>query len=1241
MGKSKEAPTEERKWTPAQREAIRATGTGLLVSAAAGSGKTSVLAERCAYLVCDAQPRCNVSQLLVVTFTEAAAAEMKSRINVALHKRIQAEGNLDDPHLRRQLKMIEHANVSTLHGFCSRLLRQHFYRVGLDPNFVVLDGDQAALLRAEVVRELFHEKYEVADESFEQFVDAYGAGNDEPLMGLVVQTHELLCSMVNPEKWMQEAERRIEEGTNCPLDESELGKIYLKGIREKLQGLQQMCAANLRAMPRDFSKYAAYLKDLAATADSWAATLQSQGYDALSKTVEGFSAGRLPSYPNDTPGKEEAAALVKNVQEAMKDGDLKECLSFTAEEWRATLRWTLPYCRTFLSLVKEFGEDYRIAKSELRGLDFTDLERFTLDLLRDDDREDISPSATARWCQKQFFHVLVDEYQDINEVQDAILSLVSRESTATDETPSNLFCVGDVKQSIYRFRLANPERFLRKLESFSTPGTENTGRVIPLSSNFRSRAALLETINHVFARLMTEESSAIVYDESHRLQPGAEYPAELPGTFPGSPIELHLIADSPEAGDEEDESSTEMDRTEFEAAFIATRIRQMLGQNNDEAMQVIERQTDGTVTARPIRPGDCVILLRSPRFKADQYAEALRLRGIPVHSDRGAGFFQAIEIQDVMSLLKILDNRRQDIPLAAFLRSPLTALPNAEDALARIRVAYQDGSVPFHQAVVRYAAERNDEVAAALKDLFHQLDRWRTLARQRPLAELIWTLYEETGYLAYCAGLEDGAQRVANLHHLHERARQFGSFARQGLYRFLRFLESLEEETETSTPASASAAEDAVRIMSVHRSKGLEFPVVFMPDLGKRHNFSDARGSVLVDRNAYVGMEVMDERQQIKYPSLAHRMVSERIHRQTMAEELRLLYVAMTRAKEHLVLIGTCKEIASETWARKWAGYLQPLPAEDFFAARTFLDWLGPVAHMLGQHGGQTLQISSHTRAEVSAMTSGKDGAERQRSPDWSKLARMENLTPLPAQTDTSRLVTDRLGYQYPQQLLARKVPAVLSVTGWTKHGKAMEVGDGERRSKVELARPLATPKCTQDTHAAPAAVDRGSATHLALQYLDFTRPCSGKDLIEQLDRLVMRRLLSSGQKDLVDLAAIEWMIETKVGKLLRDNATSLRRELPFYLARNPGQILAGAQSDNPADLVMIRGRIDVCVLSNSGFDVIDYKTDNVEVGGVPVRAETYREQITLYREAMERIVGKKMTAAYLVFLTPRVIFQV
>ncbi len=495
-----------------------------------------------------------------------------------------------------------------------------------------------------------------------------------------------------------------------------------------------------------------------------------------------------------------------------------------------------------------------------------------------------------------------------------------------------------MKQSIYRFRLAEPDRFIRRLDQYRGDGvSENggSGQVIHLRANFRSRSPLLDAINGVFERLMTEAAGNVGYDESHRLVAQLEFPEpKTAATFTGSPIELHLLPAAVGSGaadsDEPSEDEKELDRTEREALFVAHRIRQIMGMDGAAPMHVMDRNPQGVMQPRPIRFKDIVILLRSMQFKADQFSRMLEQAGIPAHADSSTGFFESMEVRDVLSLLHLLDNQRQDIPLAAVLRSPLAGIAQPEDALARVRLAFPagPGALPFHDAVVKYQTEKDDELAATLRDFFLKLHEWREIAQRRPLDELIWRIYQQSGYLAFCSGLPGGDQRVANLLELHERAAQFGTFQRQGLSRFMRFVESLRDESDLGMPSVASEADDVVRIMSIHRSKGLEFPVVILADLGKAINLQDCQGTILVDRNAGLGLEVVDEARSVRYPSLASTRVQGRLRQQALAEELRVLYVAMTRAQEHLICVGSCGEKSPPAWLSRWQSHRGAFPAD-------------------------------------------------------------------------------------------------------------------------------------------------------------------------------------------------------------------------------------------------------------------------------------------------------------------------
>jgi ATP-dependent helicase/nuclease subunit A len=1231
-------------WTPAQLRGIRTTGKSLLVSAAAGSGKTAMLAARCAYLVCEAPEPCDVDELLVVTFTESAAAQMKSRIHSALRDRAAAA---DSERLRRQVAMVDHASVSTLHSFCARILREHFHAIGLDPAFTVMDGDEASLLRREIARELFDDRYELdAAGDFQRFIDAYGEGDDARLIRRVIHTHELLASLVDPDAWLARSRERIRRACDGPLEESELGAELVQNLSRAVAELRARCdrAIELVGGLREFPKYIEALSGWSGVLRFWDETLANDGIDALAEEVAELELPRLPAVSNSVPGKELAKSAVDAVRDAMTKGSLRDLLRFTAGQWQEGLRATRPHAEVFLSLVEEFGKRYRAAKDASRVVDFTDLERLALQVLSDGPRADARPSPAARSYHDRFKHVLVDEYQDINEVQDAILALLSRE--CADDDPGvigNLFCVGDVKQSIYRFRLAEAARFLARQKRFRDQ--PDRGELIDLQSNFRSRGPLLEAINAVFERLMSESAVDITYDDSHRLRPGLVYPAQNGDPcFVGAPIEMHLLP-AELAGESEElvegsDDDDELDRSEREAVLVAQRIRQLTGLDGAPPVCVAEKDGSGQLMTRPIRFGDIVILLRSIRYKSGQYAEVLRRAGIPVHAQSGTGYFDSTEIRDMLALLSVLDNQRQDIPLATVLRSPLASLAKPEDAFARVRMAFPstgEMAVPFHDAVVRYVIEKDDALAGQLKGFLAQLDAWRQLAHRRPLAELIHTIYGQSGYLAFCAGLHDGEQRVANLMDLHERASHFGSFHRQGLSRFMQFLGGLRDEMDLGQPSIASEADNVVRVMSVHRSKGLEFPVVFLPDLGKRINFSDCQGTILVDRSAGLGMAVVDEERMIRYPSLASVLVQQRLRQQALAEELRVLYVAMTRAREHLVLVGTCDAKQPECWSSKWAGHGGPFPDDMVLGARCLLDWLGPVAAAASGAGDEIVRTTSHSAAEVASWQA-SHGRRPTLSARQSALADLRPIEPAPVQNVEAQQAIDRLTYQYPFAPFAA-LGAAEAVTSRAaiREGQApaesrtVPGSAGASPSQSGPARELARPRFLAEQVVSP--IDVGTATHLVLMHLDF----ASREIDPQIALMVERRLITAAQAGAVDCGAIEWLLESELGTLLRSNAKRLRRELPIHF---PATGLGLPESQDPYDRVMVRGRIDVLVPDAAGLALIDYKTDNIAAEAVPARARTYASQLEQYRTAIERMTQASVRASHLVFLKPRVIFS-
>ena len=908
-------------WTDEQRLGIETVGHHVLVSAAAGSGKTAVLAERCAYLVCDAEGRCDVTSLLVVTFTRAAAAEMRERIELALRRRLTpATEPTHLERLTRQTRLLGNASIGTLHAFCIDLLREHFQLVGLDPAFTILDEDQSVLLRRQIAEQLFSERYDAEDaDAFHHFVEDYGRKDDDDLIGKVLSAAALLESIVDPQAWLAEARHRLEEAAARPLAESELGKELIDEINrllDELDGLFEAATTTVARFP-EMRAYRPHLAELRTFIDRWKAVLNKSGYAAFAVAVL-IELPRIPSIRAGTPGKDECKSAVDALRNAMKpEGTLACWCRFTEAEWRDGTARTIEPTEVFLDLVQEFAARFAAAKRAQRVLDFGDLERLTLQLL-DDHGE---PTDIARLCRRRYAHVLVDEYQDINEVQERILQRLSRDG---DGRGGNLFCVGDVKQSIYRFRLAQPENFRHRAERFGRGKARNGGQVIDLRTNFRSRPAVLDCLNALFERMMIGPAMEITYDETHRLGAPEQSAYDcLP--CKDSPVELHLLTD-----DSSDET-----KAEREGAFVASQIRKLMS----DQTEIVDRSTG---TTRKLKFSDIAVLLRSLKGKADDFATALRMAGIPVYSDSNSGFFETQEVRDLRALLAVMDNAQHDVPLAAVLRSPLLRLEYPEDAMAAARLAYPSDAVPFHAAIAQHVATFDTDLRQAMQTI----SQWRALANQRPLDETLQTILRDSGYLAYIAALHDGEQRVANVQAFLDRARRFCQSAqRQDLSRFRQFLDALANESDIGQPSIAAAAGDAVRITTVHRAKGLEFAVVFVPDLGKKHSMQSTAGSILVDRNGYVGLAVVDQDLRVQYPSLAQLMAKSAIRRQILAEELRVLYVAATRACERLILVGSCTCKSRDGWKGRFATHVGPLPADVMLSASTPLEWIASAGY--------------------------------------------------------------------------------------------------------------------------------------------------------------------------------------------------------------------------------------------------------------------------------------------------------
>lgn len=1227
-------------WTKEQELAITFSGKNVLVSAAAGAGKTSVLVERIIRRVLSLEDPLDLGRLLVVTFTEKAAAEMKERIRSALEEALRKAP--ENPRVRYQLALLDRAQISTIHSFCLRVLRRYYFKVNLDPSFRVLDENEAELMRTETLDGLFEDLYDDPSqrgEVFRSLVASFGGkAFDEGFKSTVLRLHSFALTLPSMGGFLQMARERAtgRDLTWLP----PLARRALKDVRRAkalVQEAIEICGrpggpgAYLKALRDDltlFSEAGVWLEGLLKEAEE--AVAKGSGLtDALREIAAGTSScllsasfTRLSAARDCDPGLREEAASLRNLAKDVFSGVKEYAFTRPLDEVVAEMAVVAPLISGLCHIVEELDRRYTAGKRERGGVDFSDLERYCLQVL------EMDGGKIAGDVRKEFDWLLIDEYQDTNPLQERILTLVSRVSP----TSGNVFMVGDVKQSIYRFRLAEPALFLEKLRSYvpcGSPGEEKSPGVrIDLTRNFRSRSQVLEAVNAIFSDIMKEDLAGIDYRDGHELLPGATYP---PSGGEHS-VELHLVERLAQSAQEENSdedtydggqgeaglpgspagSSGDMEEYEAlekEALVAARRIKEMVDPRNP--LMVWDPKTK---TSRPCSYRDIAILMRSTKDRANAVAEIMSRCDIPCYAESATGYFQAREVEVALSLLSVIDNPLQDIPLAAVLRSPIVGLEPQD--LALIRATVKEGT--FYDAVCSFA--KTDSSDPHLRDVLgkflENLERWRTLARRRPLAETLWKILRETGYHDYVGGLPGGGQRQANLRALCDRARQFDSFGRHGLGRFLRFVERLREsEGDLGTARALGEHEDVVRLMSIHKAKGLEFPVVIVLDLGKRFNKDDLRSDVLFHREFGIGSYLVDLEKRVKYPTALYQAIAERIDRENTAEEMRVLYVALTRAKEKLVMIGSVRglEGAISRWRRS-----------DPERAGTYLDWVCPVVLRDAGKGLFSVKVWGTPDGEPVPPPS----YEVSQSPDLSLSEIKRLLPPPPGDPEVSREVRRRLEWRYPYGFLT------------TVRAK-MPVGEIKRRlEREEEEFPWFLPRPTRrmgmdDSRQHSSAVERGIAVHTLLARMRLDMAHSPEAVAAENARLVEAGFLRPPGVSPEDLALVAGFFSSPAGQAAVECRGRVLREVPFTL-----KLPAGAFLDAPGvrdEFVVAQGVIDMLLYEPDGLVVLDFKTDDIPRDRAGERALFYTPQVAIYALAAESILEKPVKKASIFFLGPQV----
>ncbi len=1233
-------------WTEDQWKAIMARDKNILVAAAAGSGKTAVLVERIIQKVLSAEAPINVDELLVVTFTSASAAEMRHRIGEALEKAIKQ--NPESRNLRKQLQLLNKASISTLHAFCMEVIRKYYYLIDLDPGFRIADDAEAQLLRDEVIDELFEAEYGKQDnQAFFTLVDTFTNDRSDTALQEIVQIiYDFARSNPMPEQYLQSIVSMYDVDSISKLAELPFIDALTFDIKLQLESARGMIeqALELTKLPGGPAPKAENFTSDLQVIDSLILAGQ-DSWETLHQAMQTWSFSRAKPVKGDEFDKELNEKAQKLRDKAKKKlSDLEEELfSRNPESFLKDMQKMKPVIETLAGLVQSFSERFEKIKQEKGLVDYSDLEHYCLAILSNgtNSQGQLLPSDAAHVFQNHFKEVFVDEYQDTNMVQETILKLV----TNKDEGTGSLFMVGDVKQSIYRFRLAEPNLFLGKYNRFTADGN-STGLRIDLARNFRSRKEVLAGTNFIFKQIMGVKVGEIDYDERAELKPGASYPEEEQ-----FPIELLLIdqkaevaaADSAE-GDSQDGGEldqAELEKSQLEARVMAGKIKELIAKK----AQVYEAKTK---SARPLMYRDVVILLRSMNW-APQIIEEFKQQGIPVYANLSSGYFEATEVAIMMSLLKIIDNPLQDIPLAAVLRSPIVGLN--EEELARIRLHKKSSA--FWEAFSSFCSMNSigaeEELYMKVRPFFDNYKKWRTMARQGSLSELIWQLYRDTHFYDFVGGLPGGKQRQANLRALYDRARQYEETSFRGLFRFLRFIERMTEKgSDLGTARALGEQEDVVRIMTIHSSKGLEFPVVFIAGLARKFNFRDIQKPFMLDKEYGFAAKYVDAEKRIAYPSLPQLALKRKKKMEMIAEEMRILYVALTRAKEKLFLLGSINDTDKqlEKWKNSAAIRTWLLKDYERASAVSYLDWIGPVlirhndcTELLGEDSLHSLvdeEISAYpskwkiTRLSTEEIEN-RDIVQDEDRNDFLHL--VKEMKKVPVHSGFAEEIENRLSWKYSYQDAAehRSKQSVSEIKRQREIADEYSGTDLIRKNNKSI---LSRPRFMQEKSLTPA--ERGTAMHMVMQHVDLTKPVTSEMISEQLQWMIARELLTEEQAQVINPDQITQFYASPIGKRMAQ-AANVQREVPFTLTLPASEVYPDWKGEK--ELVFVQGVIDCLFEDESGLVLIDYKSDAITErykGGFqqakPILEDKYKIQVNLYTKAIEQIWKRKVNERYLFF---------
>lgn len=1191
------------KWTSEQKKVIDLRDRDILVSAAAGSGKTAVLVERIVNRICVDNPPVDIDRMLVVTFTKAAAAEMRERVSRAIDS--LKEQKPDDENLQRQSTLVHNALITTIDSFCLFVVQNNFAQLNLDPDFRIGDQAELKLMLKDALAQVFEDNYAREDnEEFINLIDTYSKGrNDSAVRQMVEDIYYKAGSSSWPRKWMNSLLRLYDIKSAKQLEDSEIIKEIVDYSRVLLEeAVQELTMAkDLASATPGLEKYALTLSEDIALFDGMADVT---GYVGMQEFLNKISFGRI-AVIRKFDGDEKKKERVKSMRDATKkkvDGIKQKYFGMSIELMYEQLERQRPFVKELIRLSLEFYDAMEAVKTRKRVFDFSDIEHFALRILVDE--QTLEPTETAREFSKHFEEIMIDEYQDSNQVQEDILTAISREHQGV----GNMFMVGDVKQSIYRFRMARPELFMEKYNTYTSD--DSAHQRIDLHKNFRSRNEVLDFTNDIFYKIMAADLGNVQYDDDAALYPGASYPKETMRP------ELLLV-------DYKDEDLSEIieDKVQIEALLIANRIRSLM-----ENGMVTDKKTG---QLRAVQYRDIVILSRSVATWGNTVAAVLKDCDIPAHVESNTGYFSSYEIQVILSMLRILDNPLQDIPMAAVLASPIVGMDDEE--LAQIRSAFK--GVSFAQAALSAMAGEDGYEDEKLKAFALVFERLRGAVADTPIHELLYRMLDETGFYRYASAMPAGKRRRQNIDMLIEMAAAYEKTSYKGLFHFVRYIDIQQKyEIDYGEADTAGENDDVVRIMTIHKSKGLEFPVVFVSGLGKGFNTQDTKSDLVIHEKLGLGLVEKTKSPRTKRPSLIRNEIESRIKRENLGEELRVLYVALTRAKEKIILTGGLSN--AQKSFEKYRGNVnanQPISFGQREGAGCYLDWVIPA--MLSYPDKYT--VSTVDATEFAARTAMDMAAN-----DISKAQLIGHISAAD-ETKAKELAEEfDFEYAYASDITKKSKYSVSEL----KHDSMVEKYDSTER---EAERPkflleekeTYVPDFARDDEAGGASNEskepknaagvnqgalRGTAVHRVMECLDFKSLCDidTKDHVavsafvkKSMDEMLKKGLITDDMYRLTRPKLIEQFISSDVAARMAqaDKRGDLYKEKPFVM---------------DYEGVLVQGIIDVFWLENDKIVLLDYKTDRVNAAKELI--DRYSTQLKLYADALGRIFstdGKSIQA--------------